>query len=133
MNISKPLYDQVINHCQKQLPYEACGLLAGTNQNDVLSIWPLENENKSRIRYYVSKKVVNKTLNQIASKGQKVLAIYHSHPKTAPYPSYTDIRHHPDEDVKMIIISFKKNIPQLRCFAINAPTYEQYPFHIITS
>lgn len=133
MNIPKHLYDQMINHGHTQLPYEACGLLAGNDQNDVLSVWPLENENESRVRYYVSKKVVNKTLNQISSRGQKVLAIYHSHPVAAPYPSSTDIHHHPDKNVKMIIISYKKILPQVRCFTINAPTYEQYPFSIITS
>jgi [CysO sulfur-carrier protein]-S-L-cysteine hydrolase len=83
-------YEELVNHGQSQLPYEACGLLAGRNQT-VQSIWKLKNELNSDRRFFVGEKTVNQTLQSIAKRAEKVLAIYHSHPMTLPVPSYTDL------------------------------------------
>ncbi|MGP4062201.1 M67 family metallopeptidase [Halobacillus sp. H74] len=130
MKISKTLYDQMINHGLQDLPYEACGLLAGAEQGHIRSVWPLKNEWKSSTRFYVSKKVVEETLEQIDLKGQKVLAVYHSHPATAPYPSYTDLKNHTEYGVKMVIVSYKTSYPHTKCFSISEKSYDEHPFLI---
>lgn len=122
-------YEALINHGQLQLPYEACGLLAGKNQT-VQSIWKLKNELKSDRRFFVGERTVNKTLQSIAKREEEVLAIYHSHPTTLPVPSYTDLVNHPDPKVKMVIVSYKTKKPLVKCYHIQEGAYKELPFLI---
>ncbi|WP_217586153.1 M67 family metallopeptidase [Lentibacillus saliphilus] len=122
--IPHPIFTSMIEHGETQLPYESCGLLAGSG-NKVLSIWTLENELKSSSRFFVHKNVVADTLQQIHKCKEHVLAIYHSHPSTAPIPSSYDVYHHTDESVKMVIVSLKSQEPQVKCFDIKQDTYTE--------
>ncbi|WP_077302875.1 Mov34/MPN/PAD-1 family protein [Virgibacillus pantothenticus] len=124
--------NQMIEHGYSALPYEACGLLAG-NRMKVQSIWQLENEWKSDRRFFVSKEKVEGALNKIKQINQEVLAIYHSHPFTAPIPSTFDVRNHPTTNVKMIIVSFKGGSPSVRCYRIRDTNYEECLFCIETT
>lgn len=129
--ISEYLLKEMIDHARNHLPYESCGLLAG-NDGKVNSFWVLENELKSDRRFFVSKTVVEKTLKQIAGRKENVIAIYHSHPTTAAIPSSYDIINHPDSDIKMLIVSFKSEPPEAKCYHILHPTYSECPFLIET-
>jgi len=110
-------YDELLEHCRSEQPYEACGIVSGVN-NTVISVWKLKNEIKSEKRYFVSKETVQQIFNEISSKGENVLGIYHSHPKTSPVPSKFDLMNHPYQHVKMIIISLKKKEPVIKCYEI---------------
>ena len=129
--ISDLLLKEVIEHARIHLPYESCGLLAGTH-NKVNSFWRLENELKSESRFFVQKKVVEKTLMQMAEQKENVIAVYHSHPTTAPVPSSYDIFSHPDQEVKMMIVSFKLESPKIKCYTILKSTYFECPIVIET-
>jgi len=129
--ISDLLLKEVIEHARIHLPYESCGLLAGTN-NIISSFWKLENEVKSENRFFVQKKVVEKTFSNIEERSECVIAIYHSHPTTAPIPSSYDIFSHPDQKVKMVIVSFKLEIPKIQCYNILKSTYFECPIVVET-
>ncbi len=118
-NLTFPRYvfEEMIQHCKTELPNEACGIVSGVN-GEVTSVWRLKNESKSEKRYFVGKESVQKTFNKIFHKGEIVLGIYHSHPKTSPIPSKFDLINHPYQDVKMIIVSFKKVNPVTKCYVI---------------
>ena len=122
-------YEKMIEHSRFNLPYEACGLLSG-NKIKVQSIWELENEIRSTSRYFVGKKVVEHTLQVISKQKETVLAIYHSHPTTAPVPSYYDIVHHPDSEIFMIIVSFKMEMPKVKCYRVQSGVYNECPILI---
>ncbi|WP_026561685.1 M67 family metallopeptidase [Bacillus sp. J37] len=110
-------YEKIIDHCCSEQPYEACGIVSGVN-DIVSSIWKLKNESKSLNRYFVSNEKVQNVFDEIFNKGENVLGIYHSHPKTSPIPSEFDLINHPYHDVKMIIISLKKKKPVIKCYEI---------------
>ncbi|WP_211356393.1 Mov34/MPN/PAD-1 family protein [Psychrobacillus lasiicapitis] len=131
VRITEFLLKEVIDHARAHLPYESCGLLAGTN-GKVNSFWILENELKSDRRFFVSETAVSKTLAQIAERKENVIAIYHSHPITSPIPSSHDIINHPDPEVKMLIVSFKSEPPEAKCYHILSPTYYECLFLIET-
>lgn len=111
------LYDEMIAHCRSELPYEACGIVSGVNEK-VDSVWKLTNESKSKNRYFVGKDNVQNTLNELVHKGEKILGIYHSHPTTSAIPSRMDLINHPYPNVKMLIVSFKKMDPVMKCYEI---------------
>ncbi len=127
--IPQSLYDQMIEHGKVTLPYEACGMFSGNNQK-IKSCWPLENESKSDRRFFVSKKVVEETIQKAKELDEQILAIYHTHPSTAPIPSIDDIKYHVDHDVKMVIISYKTKSAITKWYRIMDSTYEECLFLI---
>ncbi|WP_173918943.1 M67 family metallopeptidase [Halobacillus sp. Marseille-Q1614] len=129
IHVPPAIYDSMLVHGKSCLPYEACGLLSGKG-NFIKAIWPLENEWKTAHRFFVSKQVVEQTVARITQLGEQVLAVYHSHPTTAPVPSMYDIKNHPDPTVKMVILSFKTPTPLTKWFDIQGSTYEECPFFI---
>ena len=55
-------YEELVNHGQSQLPYEAYGLLTGRNQT-VQWIWKLKNELNSDRRFLLEKRLSIKRCN----------------------------------------------------------------------
>ncbi|MGR9050333.1 M67 family metallopeptidase [Halobacillus faecis] len=130
MKIPENLYAQMIQQGSEALPFETCGLITGMNPTVIEKLWPLENEWKSVHRFYVSKKVVAETIKKITTINHMVLGVYHSHPTTAPVPSFYDLKNHPDDEVKMLIISYKTSPPTIKCYSIKNYTYDEHPFSI---
>ncbi|WP_430788250.1 Mov34/MPN/PAD-1 family protein [Virgibacillus flavescens] len=127
LNIPQAIYDQMLAHGRTTLPFETCGLLSGNNGN-VQSIWKLENELKSDRRFFVGKGIIEETIREIKSLDEQVLAIYHTHPTTAPVPSFYDITNHPDEVVKMVIVSYKTMHPITKCYNICGANHQECLF-----
>lgn len=115
------LYEELIQHCQTCLPYEACGFIAGEN-NIISGIYPLVNEAKTVNRFFVRKEIVHQTLLDITNANKQVLAVYHSHPSTHPHPSQLDLYHHPDDHLGMVILSFQSTIPTIKWYKITNKT-----------
>ncbi|WP_087972256.1 M67 family metallopeptidase [Oceanobacillus rekensis] len=129
ITIPQTIHDKMVEHGRSCLPYEACGLLSGINHN-VQSIWQLENEWKSDRRFFVRKKIVEETVQKIKQLNEQVLAVYHSHPTTAPVPSNYDITNHPDDHVFMVIISYKTRPPITKWYHIQESVYESCSFFV---
>lgn len=130
--IPQTLYNQMIEHGREALPYEACGLLSGNHQN-IKSIWPLENVWKSDRRFFVSKKIVKQTIQKANDLDEQILAIYHTHPSTAPIPSFYDIKNHVDNNIKMVIVSYKTKSAITKWYQVVDYSYEECLFLIDTS
>lgn len=127
--INTALYNELLNHGKQCLPFEACGFLAGTG-DIVKSLWRLQNEWQSDRRFFVSKRNVEAALQKIETAQQEVLAIYHTHPSTNPVPSQYDILHHPDPNVKMVIVSYKEPTATLRGYKISRNHYTECPIFV---
>jgi proteasome lid subunit RPN8/RPN11 len=122
-------YTQIVEHGKLNLPYEVCGLLSGNN-NKVQSIWKLENEIQSDRRFFVREKKIAETMKLIEKQKEQVLAVYHSHPTTAAVPSSYDIANHFNENVIMVIISYKSMNPKVKCYRIKNEILIDCPFLI---
>ncbi|WP_255437513.1 Mov34/MPN/PAD-1 family protein [Thalassobacillus sp. CUG 92003] len=127
--IPADVYETMVRHGDSCLPFEGCGLLAGIDY-EILSFWPFENEIKSDRRFFVNKRVVSATLDQINQRNENVIAIYHTHPSTAPVPSSFDLASHADQNIKMLIVSYKFTTPKAKCYDIAGKSYRECPFFI---
>ncbi|MGP4072100.1 Mov34/MPN/PAD-1 family protein [Piscibacillus sp. B03] len=120
--IKKDVIDEVILHAYNAKPFEGCGLLVG-NSNHIHTFLPLVNESNNHYQYKVSYEQLNRLLQQINFTNQELIAIYHSHPLQRAVPSSLDLLNHPDDSIKMIIVSLKQGHPVVKCYSINNRDY----------
>jgi proteasome lid subunit RPN8/RPN11 len=95
--IARALLDELIAHARTEAPNECCGVVAvaaARSQGGALSaarVHPVVNTAASPLRFEVDGKELLGLIDTIERDGQELGAIYHSHTRTAPYPSQTDI------------------------------------------
>lgn len=118
---------RLIDHARADAPNECCGLIA-LDGDRIVSIHPLENLAASPMRFEVDGARLAPLLMEIEDAGQRP-AIYHSHTRSEPYPSQTDInfaRFWPGTE--WLIIGLAGSDPELRSFMISADgTVEEQP------
>jgi proteasome lid subunit RPN8/RPN11 len=122
-------------------PNECCGLLAGVRETAkdttvpigrVVTRLPLVNALASRTRYGSEARSLLDAHKAMHREGLELLAIYHSHPTTAPIPSRTDLADNPYEDaVVHLIISLTTSPPSVRGWRLGADHYREEEWDVI--
>ena len=82
--------DDIVAHAREDAPDECCGLLAGRDGRSE-RVFRMTNAAHSPLRFEVEPLEVMRTLEEIDAAGLEPVALYHSHTRTAPYPSQTDV------------------------------------------
>lgn len=90
MRIARGLYGQIIEHAREDAPDECCGMIAGREEHAV-KVFPATNIEHSHLRFMIDPKEQLQIDRQIEASGLELTAIYHSHTRTAPKPSETDM------------------------------------------
>lgn len=96
MDIAPDLLDQILAHARAEAPNECCGVLAVQPAKDdtparAVAVHPAANIAASPLRFEIDGLEVQKLLDEIEEAGYEMGGIYHSHTRTAPFPSQTDI------------------------------------------
>jgi proteasome lid subunit RPN8/RPN11 len=100
-------------------PYEACGLIAGpAGSGRVERFYPCRNAAASARVYTVDPADHLRAERDADEQGWEILGVVHSHTHTEPYPSPTDISQAPDPDWHYVIVSLKREVPELRSYSI---------------
>ena len=91
MKIAQDLLDQIIDHARADAPNECCGLV-GARDGRAVSVHRATNLAASPLKFEVDGPELFRLLETIEEgEGGELGAIYHSHTRTDPYPSQTDI------------------------------------------
>jgi proteasome lid subunit RPN8/RPN11 len=90
VKISRALVDEMVAHAREDLPNECCGMVAGID-GEATEVIRVENAAASPLRYEMDPKAQYEAWKSIEDGGRELLAIYHSHTKSAAYPSQTDV------------------------------------------
>lgn len=90
MKISQALIDEMVAHARADLPNECCGMLGGRD-GVATSVVPVENAAASPLRYEMDPQGQFDALKAIEDGGDELIGIYHSHTRSAAYPSQTDV------------------------------------------
>ena len=90
MQIPPDLLDRVVAHAVRDHPNECCGLIA-TRDGVAVSVHEMENIHASPLRFELDPQEQLRVMTAIEDGGAEVGAIYHSHTRSAPYPSPTDV------------------------------------------
>lgn len=90
--IPLPLMSQMVADVRQRQPQEACGLLIGSEQT-VQRVIPVPNSDpRPEQGFLLDPQALIKALYEVEAAGQKIIGIYHSHPRSAPFPSERDIQ-----------------------------------------
>src|SRR3954449_47159 len=90
MRISRELLDDAIAHARADAPNECCGMIA-SRDGEAVAVHRARNAAASPLRYEIDGMEQYKIQSAIEDAGLELGAIYHSHPRTEPEPSQTDI------------------------------------------
>ena len=93
MLIASALLDELIAHAREEAPNECCGVIAVASgaKPRATRVHRTVNTAASPLRFEVDGRELLALIEQIERDGGELGAIYHSHTRTAPYPSQTDI------------------------------------------
>jgi [CysO sulfur-carrier protein]-S-L-cysteine hydrolase len=90
MRIAPDLYEQMVAHARDEAPNECCGMVA-TRGEEVVKVYRTTNVEASPFRFVIDGAEQLRVYNEIESAELDLGAIYHSHTRTEPRPSQTDI------------------------------------------
>ena len=109
---------ELIAHARAEAPQEACGLLAGTGA-EVRRIIRCVNTSRTPVtRYAIDAREQLHAFRDLETNGEDLVAIYHSHPISQPYPSPTDRAEAHYPDAFYVLVSLRDAIPELRAYRI---------------
>jgi proteasome lid subunit RPN8/RPN11 len=121
MRIASDLYAQMIDQARAEAPNECCGMI-GTRDGQAVRLYPATNAAASPLRYEIDGAEQLRIYNEIEDAGLELGAIYHSHTRTEPYPSQTDINLAFYPDSLYVIIGLAGPDPDVRAFTIRDGT-----------
>jgi proteasome lid subunit RPN8/RPN11 len=104
LHLDQRTLDGIIAHARGELPFEACGYLA---QKDgvVCTFLVMTNTDKAADHFSMDPAEQFAAVKTMRAGGEKLRAVYHSHPETPARPSAEDIRLAFDPQVSHVIIS----------------------------
>lgn len=126
LRLTQAQYEQLVAHMRQGLTLpdpdkrgEVCGLLAGRD-GVVTRVIPCANVSPTPMTNY---RVADRDLlhvPRLEDEGLELVAIYHSHPVTVPYPSPTDVAEVRYPDALYVLLSLRRGLdqPELKAYAI---------------
>jgi proteasome lid subunit RPN8/RPN11 len=90
LRISRQLVDDIVAHARGEAPNECCGVIASRDGRAV-AVHRTRNIHASPLRFEMDPVDQLRVLDAVEAEGLELGAIYHSHTRTEPTPSPTDI------------------------------------------
>lgn len=118
MRIAKGLIEEMVAHAREDLPNECCGMVGGTD-GEARTVYRATNAEASPLRYSIDAQEQFRLMREIEEAGEELVGIYHSHTKSAAYPSQTDVNLAGWPDAVYLIASLADpEAPEVRGFWI---------------
>ena len=116
--LTPEIREEIISHCRAEHPDEACGLISGRD-GIAGKVYPMTNVEKSPVSYFMDPGEQFLAMKRMREEGQPMIAIYHSHPCSAVFPSPKDISLAFYEEALYLIVGLTDyENPVLRAFRI---------------
>jgi [CysO sulfur-carrier protein]-S-L-cysteine hydrolase len=84
------MLDQIVAQARAEAPNECCGII-GARDGGAVTVFPVRNAAASPLRYEMDPQGQFDALKAIEGAGEELIGIYHSHTRSAAYPSQTDV------------------------------------------
>jgi proteasome lid subunit RPN8/RPN11 len=117
LQIDRALLEQIVAQARDEAPNECCGIIA-TEDGKAVAVHPARNTAASPLRYEMDGMEQYRIQSAIEDAGHELGAIYHSHTRTAPVPSQTDINLAFYPEALYVIVGVAHEEPDVRAFRI---------------
>ena len=117
MRITRPLLDEMVAHAEAEAPNECCGMIA-SRDGQAVAVHRAVNKAASALRYEIDGLEQYRIQMEIEDAGLDLGAIYHSHTRSAPYPSQTDINLAFYPEALYVIVGLHEGDPDVKAYTI---------------
>jgi proteasome lid subunit RPN8/RPN11 len=90
LRIARSLLDQIVAQARAEAPNECCGIV-GARDGLAVSLMQARNARASPLAYEIDARDLVRIYDELDQQGLEVGIIYHSHTRSDPVPSQTDI------------------------------------------
>lgn len=110
--------DDVLAHAREEMPRECCGLLLGKGG------WILRNVRARNLEAGTTRFLIDphdhiRALRDARAAGLELVGFYHSHPRSAAYPSESDLKESVYPGSVHLIAGVSDGLPHLRLFSLD--------------
>jgi proteasome lid subunit RPN8/RPN11 len=134
MRISAALLDQIVAHALEDPGNEVCGVVAVNPgpEREATHVHRATNVHASPMKFEIDPKELLDLYNAIESEGSELGAIYHSHVRSPPYPSQTDVNFAANwPGVEWVIVGLTpRSEPEVRSYVIAEGAIEEVPIAV---
>ena len=117
--LERTAFDAICDLAFREYPLEMCGLIAGVSGSDCAAVfYPCRNAAESAKVYTVDPKDFLRAERAADDGDLEINGVVHSHTHSEPYPSPTDVAQAPDPEWHYVIVSLKRDAPELRSYRI---------------
>jgi len=130
VRIAQALLDRIVEHARRDAPNECCGVVSSSG-GEAREVFPLENVAASPLKFEVGQDLAPTWL-RIEDAGLDLGAIYHSHTRTSPYPSQTDVNFAARwPGVEWIIVGLADGQVDVRSYLIDEGRIEEVALEVV--
>jgi [CysO sulfur-carrier protein]-S-L-cysteine hydrolase len=130
MRIARSMLDEIVAQARAEAPNECCGIVA-TRDGEAVELFKTRNAAASPLRYEIDSKDLLHAYTAIDDAGLDVGIIYHSHTRSAPEPSQTDINLARFPDAVYLIVGVQDpQRDELRAWYINDGKVADAPLEV---
>jgi len=134
VKIAADLLEEIVAHALENPAIECCGVVAATpseldGAKTATRVYRAENIHASALKFEIEPMELLRLNNAIEDQGWEIGAIYHSHVRSAPWPSQTDIGFAAQwPGVEWIIVGLAAgDQPEVRSYLIDGPDIKEEP------
>ena len=117
MRISQALFDEMVAHAHADAPDECCGII-GTRDGEGVALHRATNIHHSPLKYEIGSDELYRISMALNDDDLEVGIIYHSHTRSDPYPSQTDVNLARYPDAVYVIIGVANGASDVRAYTI---------------
>ena len=132
LSLPASIHAEIISQAQAELPNECCGILAGkidTTRAVVTMRFQLVNALASPVEFLADDRSMFDAVRAMDRAGLDMVAVYHSHPTSAPLPSKKD-RERNYWEVLAVIVSLESADAELRCWRLQGMDFTEIPVQL---
>jgi [CysO sulfur-carrier protein]-S-L-cysteine hydrolase len=119
MRIAREMYDEIVAHAVEEAPNECCGIVSLAGE-DAARVYRTTNTEASPFRFVIDPAEQYQVYKEITDADLELGAIYHSHTRSEPEPSQTDINFAKEwPGVLWIIVGLAGGVPNVRTWRID--------------
>src|ERR1700747_155459 len=117
MRVPNAIYDEMVQHALADAPNECCGMIA-TRNGEAVTLYRAVNAAASPLKYEIDGAEQYRIQMAIDDADLDLGAIYHSHTRSDPYPSQTDINLAFYPDAVYVIVGLAGDDPEVKAYEI---------------